>query len=82
MINIVINIIPSTPGVFEVRYIRLVPMSVIEEVMDASAPRPTDIKVITEPTPMITPSIVSEDRSLLAFSDLIAIMKDSNIFTV
>jgi hypothetical protein len=55
-------------------------MSVIEEVMDASAPRPIDIKVITEPTPMMTPSMVSAERSLLADSDLIAIKKDSIIF--
>jgi hypothetical protein len=57
-------------------------MSVIEEVMDASAPRPIDIRVITEPTPIITPSMVNEERSLLALSDLIAIKKDSIIFTV
>jgi hypothetical protein len=51
------------------------------EVIDFSAPLPTDIRVMTEPTPIITPSMVSEERSLLAASDLIAIKKDSINFT-
>jgi hypothetical protein len=52
------------------------------EVIDASAPLPTDISVMTEPTPIITPSMVSEERSLLAESDLMAIIKDSINFNV
>jgi hypothetical protein len=60
----------------------LVPSPSRVEVIVASAPLPTDIRVITEPTPMITPSMVSEERSLLAKSDLIAIKKDSINFTI
>jgi hypothetical protein len=52
------------------------------EVMDASAPLPTDIRVMTDPTPIMTPSMVNEERNLLAKSDLMAIKKDSTNFTV
>jgi hypothetical protein len=60
----------------------LVPIPSRVDVIDASAPLPTDIRVITEPTPMITPSMVSAERSLLAKSDLNAIKKDSINFTI
>jgi hypothetical protein len=59
-----------------------VPIPSSVEVIDASAPLPTDISVMTEPTPMITPSMVSEERSLLAVNDLMAIIKDSTNFTI
>jgi hypothetical protein len=49
--------------------------------MVASAPLPIDTRVITEPTPIMMPSIVSDERNLLASSDLIAMVKDPITFT-
>ena len=43
----------------------------------ASAPRPTDIRPMTDITPMIIPSMVSAERSLLAASDLTAVIIES-----
>jgi hypothetical protein len=51
------------------------------EVIDAWAPLPTDIRVITAPTPIMMPSMVSEERNLLANSDLMAMANDSTNFT-
>jgi|TARA_B100002003_G_C13846085_1_gene414989 hypothetical protein len=51
------------------------------EVTLASAPLPTDIRVITAPTPMMMPSMVSDERNLLADSALMAITKESISFT-
>jgi hypothetical protein len=40
-----------------------------------------DIKEITAPTPIMMPSMVREERNLLANSDLMAIVKNSISFT-
>ena len=43
----------------------------------ADAPLPTATIAITEATPMMTPSIVSAERSLLTTSDCSALRKES-----
>jgi hypothetical protein len=51
------------------------------EVIIVCAPLPIDIRAITAPTPIIIPSMVSEERSLLADRDFIAITNESTNFT-
>jgi hypothetical protein len=41
-----------------------------------------DISEITAPTPIMMPSIVSPERSLLADNDLMEIIRDSISFTL
>ncbi len=60
---------------------KLVPICSKVEVILACAPLPIDISEITAPTPIMMPSMVSEERSLLADSDLRAMIKDSMSFT-
>ncbi|MBA7661495.1 hypothetical protein ES703_69514 [subsurface metagenome] len=60
---------------------RFVPISSKREVISAWAPLPTDIRVITAPTPIMTPNMVREERNLFANSDLIAITRASTNFT-
>src|SRR5512133_1890424 len=55
-------------------------MLLIWLVIDAWAPRPTLIRVITAPTPMIMPSMVSTERILLAARLLSATRKLSPRF--
>src|SRR5512133_3376238 len=55
-------------------------MLLIWLVIDAWAPRPTLISVITAPTPMIMPSMVSTERILLAARLLSATRKLSPRF--
>ena len=73
--------IPPTSGELGITLSKLVPICSKVEVIAAWAPLPTDIRVITAPTPMMMPSMVSAERNLLASSDLMAMVKDSISFT-
>jgi len=52
------------------------------EVISVCKPVPTDIRDITAPTPIIMPSMVNEERNLLAASDLMAMVKDAISFNI
>ena len=75
-------IIPGASGLDGFTMSRLVPSSSKVEVIIFWRPVPKDIKTITAPTPIIIPSMVRAERSLLANSDFIAILKNSINFII
>lgn len=59
---------------------RFEPIPCIALVNSARAPEPRETRRMTKPAPMMTPSIVSPDLSLLALSEFSAVRKLSSIF--